>query len=100
MSDENGENLEQGEKRITKSEEDKKIERIFDNEIVATDCIDDVLPDAKAELCSDEWAYDVFIERDFVGTVYLVDPHTHEPLTVDEICEQVQKLKKKVDGNE
>jgi len=102
MAEQNGkvkekvqENPAPGVKGATESNEDDELQMIFDNEIVAIDCITDVLPDAEAELCSDEWAYDVFVKGEYIGTVYLVDKYSRRALSVEEICAQVKDIKNK-----
>jgi len=102
MSQENGkvkekvqENPAPGVKGATESNEDDELQRIFDNEIIATDCILDAFPDSEAELRSDEWAYDVRVKGEYVGTVYLVDQNSRRALTVEEICAQVKGIKNK-----
>jgi len=102
MSGQNGketgtvsENPAPGEKGATESNEDDELQRVFDNEIIATDCILDALPDSEAKLCDDKWAYDVYISGKYVGTVYLVDQYSRRALTVEEICAQVQDIKNK-----
>ena len=104
MSQENGkvagtvsENPASGIKLAISQDDDELVKQLMDAEILATDCISKVLPDAETELSIDEWAYDVYIARDYVGAVYFIDPYSHRFLSEEEICAQAQQLKEKVE---
>jgi len=103
MAEQNGkvagmvaENPAPGVKGAISEDDDELVKQLMDAEILTVDCISEALPEAETELSIDDWAYDVYIARDYVGTVYFIDPHSHRFLSEEEICAQAQQLKEKV----
>jgi len=89
------ENPASGVKLASDSDEVVEIDVPIDAEITAVQCIKDAFPVAIAEPCADEWAYDVHVKGEYVGTVYLVDQYSRRALSVEEICAQVKDIKNK-----
>jgi len=89
------ENPASGVKLASDSDEVVEIDVPIDAEITAVQCIKDAFPDATAEPCADEWAYDVYLNNQIIGTIYLIDMYARRALTVEEICAQVQDIKNK-----
>jgi len=76
------------------SEEEDDWGKVVDTEIAAVDCVDELIPGARTEMLGDEWAYDVWMGDEIIGTVYLSN-RDNSICTYDEICEQVRKIKAK-----
>ena len=101
MSGQNGkvkekvqENPASGVKLAISEDDDELVKQLMDAEILATDCISEALPEAETELSIDDWAYDVYINKELVGTVYFIDSYDNSFMSAEEICAQVQDIKK------
>jgi len=103
MAEQNGkaagmvaENPASGVKLAISQDDDELVKQLMDAEILAVDCISDVLPEAETELSIDDWAYDVYINKELIGTVYFIDSYDNRFMSEEEICAQVQDIKKYV----
>ena len=103
MSGQNGkvagmvaENPAPGEKGAIPEDDDELVKQLMDAEILATDCISEAFPEAETELSIDDWAYDVYINKELIGAVYFIDSYDNRFMSAEEICAQVQDIKKYV----
>jgi len=96
MSTKNAENRGAEAKSAKKRDWNEYLYKLTTAEITATMCILDVLPDSEFVMPDNQFCFDVFIDKKYVGTVWFADQATGRPLTKEEICDQVKEIAKRV----
>ena len=96
MSSKNTENWEPEAKSAKKRDWNEYLYKLTTAEITATMCIPDVLPDSEYVMPDNQFCFDVFVDKQYVGTVWFADEATGRPLTKEEICDQVKEIAKRV----
>jgi len=72
---------------------------MIDAQIATVECISAEFPDAEARFLEDQWAYDIVLNGEVLGTVYYATELYLTGMSIvlneKEICAQVKEIKKK-----